>query len=96
MKKTYVNPEMVVVPLMAKHMIANSVQSVSGLEDVDFIDFITPEGDTVGFVVREGEDVDERTADGILARGGYEIYPVEPLLPELRDDGIEGYLLPFG
>ena len=38
MKKTYINPEMIVVPLMAKHMIANSLQSLSGLDGVSMGD----------------------------------------------------------
>ena len=38
MKRTYINPEMVVVPLMAKQMIANSLQGLSGLDGVSMGD----------------------------------------------------------
>ena len=38
MKKTYINPEMVIVPLMAKQMIAYSLNSVTGLDGVSTSD----------------------------------------------------------
>ena len=34
MKKTYINPAMMVVPFIATHVIANSIKSVDGLVGV--------------------------------------------------------------
>ena len=50
MKKTYINPNMVVVPFIATHVIANSLNSVTGLEGVDIStnDFTGGAADTKG------------------------------------------------
>lgn len=36
MKKTYINPAMVVVPFIATQPIANSISSISGITDLDW------------------------------------------------------------
>ena len=61
MKKTYMNPEMVVVPLMAQQMIAYSVTSVSGLDGVTIGDgdFTGGASDVKAFENLDGGILDE-------------------------------------
>ena len=50
------------------------------VEGMDLLHLISEEGQAVGIFQGIGENVDDRTADGILPRGRYEVHTLEPLV----------------
>ena len=64
------------------------------VEGMDLLDLISEESEPIRMIQGIGEDVDDRAADGILARGRYEVHAFESQLHQRLAQGVVRYFLP--
>ena len=73
-------------PLGLFHLVDGQLRIA--VEGMDLFNLISEESEPVGMVQRIGKYVDDGAADGILARGRYEVHTLESLLYQRLAEGI--------